>query len=523
MLAADKPVLILGAGINGAALARELVLNQVPVTIVDTADIASGASAYSSRLIHGGLRYLEYGEFDLVRESLEERNRLLTLAPQFVHPLRLFIPVTNRFGGWYTQLARFLGLPGGKTSSRSRGLFVVRAGLWMYDRYAKGDILPPQSLHSAGDSGVPRVTAPDVRWLAAYSDAQIPYVERFIVGLLRDADHIARQNRVAFHVYTYHEAVRFGEEVGIRPLASATREFVTTFTPAAIVNATGAWVDATLQRLKIPSDQLMGGTKGSHFVTFRRDLREALQGGGIYAEAKDGRPFFILPFCDGTLVGTTDLPFTGDPATAVASEAELAYLLASVERVFPQVRLQRDDIALHYSGVRPLPYVGKGTPAGITRRHLWQWHDDSKAPMVSLIGGKLTTCRAFAEQTVAELLPKLGAKVESTSRERRLEAPTDLRTMFPASPCVAQTSIPVEAVRFAIRLEWAKTLPDLVERRLMLIFEPQIHVETLHELATILADEGLISPTQIDNEVQRCRERLETHFGRRLMSVSHAA
>src|SRR5262245_507606 len=103
-----QPVLILGAGINGAALARELVLNGVPVWVVDTADIASGATAYSSRLIHGGLRYLEYGEFDLVRESLAERTRLLRLAPQYVRPLRLFIPIENRFGGLWKSARRFL-------------------------------------------------------------------------------------------------------------------------------------------------------------------------------------------------------------------------------------------------------------------------------------------------------------------------------------------------------------------------------------------------------------------------------
>src|SRR3954452_2281170 len=122
-----QPVLILGAGINGAALARELVLNGVPVWVVDQADIASGATAYSSRLIHGGLRYLEYGEFDLVRESLAERTRLLRLAPHLVHPLRLFIPVRNRFGGTWNFLKRFLGLSAGKPPASGRGRYLVQA------------------------------------------------------------------------------------------------------------------------------------------------------------------------------------------------------------------------------------------------------------------------------------------------------------------------------------------------------------------------------------------------------------
>src|SRR5437764_8062475 len=128
-----QPVLILGAGINGAAIARELVLNGVPVHVVDQADIASGTTAYSSRLIHGGLRYLEYGEFDLVRESLTERQRLLKLAPRFVSPLQLFIPVRNRFGGLVSSARRFLHLEGKSPTAKSRGLCLARMGLWLYD------------------------------------------------------------------------------------------------------------------------------------------------------------------------------------------------------------------------------------------------------------------------------------------------------------------------------------------------------------------------------------------------------
>src|SRR5690348_5559687 len=147
-----SPVLILGAGINGAALARELTLNGVGAIIVDSHDIASGATAAWSRLIHGGLRYLEYGEFDLVRESLEERTRWLKLAPQFVHPLRLFIPICNRRGGLLTAARRFLGLkPRRRTAARpkTRGLWAIRAGLWLYDVYAHDPTLPRRRLYKS--------------------------------------------------------------------------------------------------------------------------------------------------------------------------------------------------------------------------------------------------------------------------------------------------------------------------------------------------------------------------------------
>src|SRR5262249_50277920 len=145
--------------------------------------------------------------------------------------------------------------------------------------------------------------------------------------------------------------------------------------PSAIVNATGAWVDHTLRSLRVESRQLIGGTKGSHFVTAHAGLRAALAGRGIYAEASDGRPGFLLPLGDNSLIGTTDIPFSGDPATAVATEEELVYLLAAVNRVFPQLGLTRSDIDWHYCGVRPLPHVDAAMPAAVTRRH---WLEENK-------------------------------------------------------------------------------------------------------------------------------------------------
>src|SRR6188474_2156252 len=167
----ERPVLILGGGINGAAAARELVLNAIPVWLVDTADLAFGATAYSSRLIHGGLRYLEFAEFSLVRESLEERARLLRLAPHLVKPLRLFIPVRNTWGGLTQAAGKFLRLPLKAKKSVHRGLRVVQMGLWLYDRYARDGSFPPRSLHTPGESGVPRVGMEIARKLWAYSDA----------------------------------------------------------------------------------------------------------------------------------------------------------------------------------------------------------------------------------------------------------------------------------------------------------------------------------------------------------------
>ena len=183
-------MLILGAGINGAAIAREFLLNDVPVYLVDRADIASGATSYSSRLIHGGLRYLEHGEFSLVRESLAERTRLLHLAPDYVTPLRFYIPITARWSGWGQAASRFLGLPARSQRHVPRGLLLVGTGLRFYDLFARGTTLPGRSIHRAGDGHLPAVHA-RYRWLCSYSDAQMGFPERFVVALLDDARRIA--------------------------------------------------------------------------------------------------------------------------------------------------------------------------------------------------------------------------------------------------------------------------------------------------------------------------------------------
>src|SRR5262245_43816919 len=220
-------VLILGAGINGAALARELALNSVGIVVVDTRDIAAGATAYSSRLIHGGLRYLEYGDFALVRESLAERTRLLRLAPQFVRPLRLYIPIRNRFGGLMQASRRFLGLkdrPHESThsafriphSALSRGLWTVRFGLWLYDKYARDPTLPKHDSHRATDPDVVPVDRSKYRWVCSFSDAQIVFPERFTLALLNDARQIAAAQGSEFRVLTYHQATLVETSVQIR-------------------------------------------------------------------------------------------------------------------------------------------------------------------------------------------------------------------------------------------------------------------------------------------------------------------
>ncbi len=507
-----RPILILGGGINGAAAARELVLNGQDVWLVDTADLACGATAYSSRLIHGGLRYLEFAEFSLVKESLAERGRLLQLAPHLVKPLRLFIPVRNSWGGLTQAAGKFLGLPLKAKKSAHRGLRVVQVGLWLYDRYARSDDLPDRSLHQPGEPGVPRVNPELAHRLWAYSDAQITFPERLVIDFLADARRLATEQGLDFRVLTYTQAklAADGCTVELRAATDPSSEPQAFVEPTTIINATGAWVDLTLSKLPVPSRQLMGGTKGSHFLTFQPRLAELLQGQAIYTEASDGRPVFILPFLQGTLVGTTDIAFRGDPATAVATEEELDYLLAAVNDVLPDAALSRTDIAMHCCGVRPLPFVDATTPAAITRKHLLVWNDESRVPLVSLVGGKLTTCRSLAEETAAAVLERLGHAVDANSRDRPIP-----RT--PVDDCLFEEPTAWgSAAQWAINHEWVTLLEDLALRRLMWHFTPDLSRVRLSELADILIQQGRLGPSEKSQAIERCVHRLQTHFGIRL-------
>ena len=560
----SQPVLILGAGINGAALARELVLNGVGVVLVDAADVASGATSASSRLIHGGLRYLEHGEFDLVRESLAERTRLLRLAPQFVRPLRLLIPVRTRFTGVPAAAGKFLGWRPGRLSRQptTRGLWLVRMGLRLYDAYAKDPVLPRHRAHRTGQPGTVPVNRERYRWQCSYYDAQIIYPERFVLAMLEDARQLAQRQGTRFEIHTHHLAQWRGGTLDIVPVNSG--ESVTaTVTPAALVNATGAWVDLTLQTLAIPSKRLIGGTKGSHFLTSNERLRRSLGGNAVYAEADDGRPFFILPLGEQILIGTTDIPYSGRPSDAVATPEELEYLVRSVNELFEGLQLSVDDIDWHYSGVRPLPHVATNSPAAITRRHWLEEHRDGPVPSYSVIGGKLTTCRSLAEDAAGVILGRLGRPRVDNSRERPLPGAesypgsldelrrhqrgmaerlrlseaqievlwtlcgTRLESIIATWPDLHDgnldgTQMPKAFARWSIEQEWSPTLDDLVERRLMLLYQRRLTRRCLEQLAEMLVAAGRLESDNAPAAVEHTIERLARRFGKKVKGVVEA-
>lgn len=555
----ERPVLVLGAGIHGAAIARELLLNGLSVVLVDQYDIASGATSKSSRLIHGGLRYLEYGDVRLVRESLQERRRNLDLAPCFVTPLRLYIPVSTSLTGLLSSAVGFFG--GHRTAvgkwlargSRNRGFWPVRTGLKMYDWLARDDALPASSAVSLTAPGVPRVEASRYRALLAYSDAQMRYPERVVVSLLADAAEIARTSSLSFHLATYGTLKR--QSAGWE-LTSPLLKSPLWVDPCCIVNACGAGNDQAATALGMEQSPLMGGTKGSHLLTWHPELKAALQRAAVYAEAEDGRPVFTLPFGDGVLIGTTDEAFEGDPHEVVASEQEIAYLLRMVRQVFG-IELSRDDVVAHYSGVRPLPRVDVAFNAAISRDHHLELATVQGIPCITLVGGKLTTWRALAEEVTSHVLEKRGQSRVARTTERKLpgnnQVPTDPLVLQerwaewaleagtgidevarlwelmgtqaqsilqavaqePVQP-VADSPLTTRTVRELIRREYVTSLNDLVERRLLSVFQRDLSRQHLMDLADCLIATGRLDPAQREAAVDATAERLRRHYGRRI-------
>lgn len=569
LLMDERPVVVLGAGINGAALARELALSGVPVAVVDADDVACGATAWSTRLIHGGLRYLEYGEIGLVRESLAERDRLVRLAPHLVAPLSFYVPLRGRLGGLPAAVARLVGIEGLARRwrpTRGRGTWTVGTGLTLYDLLASDSHAPRHRTVRAGAAGLPRVDRRAFAWGCIYSDAQLLYPERFTVELLVDARRAAAETGAACDVFTHCRATFLPG--GVLRLMGAVDQDIIDLRPAALVNATGAWVDRALAAVfssgapDAGGRRLIGGTKGSHLLLRAPRLRAALAEHGVYAEAADGRPVFVLPFGpELVLVGTTDIPFAGDPATARADDAEIDYLLAAAAGLFPDVAPGRDALQQHYCGVRPLPAARKprGSPAAVTRRHMLVRHAEAPLPTWSIVGGKLTTCRSLAETAAKEVLAALGRPVLGSSRERplpgacvgesRLAALRETEALvrradgwgvdpaavaermvavFGARAAAAAAGIaarpggirgsllPRAAVEFCVREEWARTIGDVIERRLMLAFDTELGRDTLEDVATVLAELGLVSHADVGREAEACAGQLAARYGRRL-------
>ena len=406
------PVVVVGGGINGAGVARELALHGVDTLLVEQADFASGATGASSRMIHGGLRYLENGEFRLVREALRERNRLLRLAPHCVRPLPTVIPLFTRATGFVNAALRFVGASRKPTR---RGAWLVEAGLRMYESFAGREHgLPRHRLQPGEEARRDRpLLHPGVRAIATYFDAWNPLPERLCLEVLEDATRLHSGIR-ALNYCSLSGATPDGR-LDLRDMVTGERY---TVRPRVVINATGAWIDLTQRALGV-STTWIGGTKGSHLVVDHPELFAQLGGSEIFYENADGRICLMLPLNGRVLIGATDIR-VDDPGEGVCDAAEVAYLLEAVRQVFPTVVIEPRQILARFCGVRPLPSSRSTNPGRISRDHVIRTsRTGGKASIetLALVGGKWTTFRALAEQACDRVLAILGLARKADSRD----------------------------------------------------------------------------------------------------------
>ncbi|GAB4201653.1 MAG: glycerol-3-phosphate dehydrogenase/oxidase [Roseiflexaceae bacterium] len=545
----DVTVLIIGGGINGAGLFRELALQGVDVLLAEKSDFCAGASAASSHMIHGGLRYLENGEFRLVREALRERNLLLRNAAHYVHPLPTTIPIFSWTSGALLAAQKFLRLadrPG------SRGALLVKTGLTLYDLFTRSQRVMPAHRFTARTAALRRRPQlnPKIVCTATYYDAWISHPERLCLELILDAEAAAPQARALN--YLAAESLQ-GGAVRLRDrLSGETLEV----RPRVVVNATGAWIDQTNGALSRQTG-FIGGTKGSHLLIDSPELHQAIDGQMFFYENGDGRICIVFPYYDKVLLGSTDI-YVDDPEAVRCEDDEVAYMLDSLRQVFPGIQIAPEQIVFRYCGVRPLPRSDAATPGQVSRDYRCEvLPPDGKRTFAiySLIGGKWTTFRALSEHVGGQLLAALGLPPRRSTatlpiggsrgyphtpaeRQRWVAGlagetglpPTRVQTLLerygtyaasvarhqaagPDAPLHALPGYTRREIGFLAACEKVALLSDLVLRRTTIAMLGLLTPELLEELADAAGDALGWNDMQRREQIERTAELLERAHG----------
>ena len=397
----DIAVLIIGGGINGISVFRELALQGVDVLLAEKGDYCSGASAALSRMVHGGLRYLENGEFKLVRESLRERDRLLRNAPHYVAPLPTTVPIFDIFSGIANGAVRFLGLT--RRPSR-RGALVIKAGLTLYDVFTASRRLMPTHRFRGRNETLQTWPAinPATRSSATYYDAWVSRPERLGLEMLNDAMAASRAARALNYA-------RIGSDEDGLTLTDTVSGETLPLRPRLVINATGGWIDLTNKAIGAPAPRMMGGTKGSHLIVDNRELHDALGANMVYYENEDGRICILFPYLGKVLIGSTEIR-VDDPDTVRCEDDELQYILQSLAFVFPSIKIAKHEIVFRFSGVRPLPASKDSFTGRIPRDHFCEFVEPvgNLPATLCLIGGKWTTFRSFGALAADMALERSG-------------------------------------------------------------------------------------------------------------------
>jgi glycerol-3-phosphate dehydrogenase len=466
---------VIGGGVNGAGIARDAAGRGLSVILCEKDDLAQGTSSRSGKLVHGGLRYLEYYEFRLVREALIEREVLLNAAPHIIWPMRFVLP----------------------HSPEDRPAWMVRLGLFLYDHLGGRKTLPgTRALDlSRAPEGAP--IKPRFRKAFEYSDCWVDDARLVTLNAIGAAERGAEILTRTACVSARREGARWRVET------RNTRDGSRRATYArALVNAGGPWVNDIIGRVVgTNSRRNVRLVKGSHIIT-----RKFWDGPQAYlVQNHDKRVIFINPYeGDKALIGTTDIPYEGKPEAVEISEAEIAYLLAALDRYFINAP-GRADVLDSFSGVRPLYDDGAGNPSAVTRDYVFDLDSTGGAPILNVFGGKITTFRKLAEHALQKLRPTFpnmgpdwtaksslpGGEIENADFERFLDK---LRREYPWLPADlaehyarlygARMNLVIDGAtslaglgrrlgplfheaeaRYLIAKEWAETPEDILTRR----------------------------------------------------------
>ena len=516
-------LVVVGGGINGAAIARDAAQRGLSTALVERGDFAVGTSSWNSRLIHGGLRYLEHGEIPLVYESLHDRECLLRIAPHLVVPLAFVVPLYkhNHLPGW-----------------------MFRIGMIMYDVLSFNKSVPTH--RGLGRKQVAaELPGLDKRGLSGavhYYDGQVEFPERLVLETAISAQ------RWGADIANYVEATGIARDgsgvTGVNARDTITGEEFT-ISASTVVNAAGPWVD--LLGSELGQKRQIGGTTGTHMVVDRFDgAPEAC----IYFEARaDNRPILVIPWNGRYLIGTTDDHFDGDASTVRGKDDEIAYLLDETNQLIPEAGLTTDDVLLTYTGVRPLPYRPGVKAGNIPRSHLILVDEDVHG-LVTIVGGKLTPHLSLGQQTVDKVAEVLGRSLP-TSRTARSPLPGAYTTRWAAKALAAsklraklpwdelvndrlvnvygglvsgivdvyesdeayrevfgegRSAITAAEVVYAIRSEGALTLVDILHRRSMVGLEPAMGTDVERQVADLAASIAGWDAARVTSELAAHRE-----------------
>lgn len=483
----EYDLVVIGAGINGAAIAREAALQGTRTLLIDKGDFGGGTSSWSSRLMHGGLRYLEFMEFALVHESLRDREALFDIASHLVKPLPFVVPLYghNHKPGW-----------------------MMRVGMAMYDALSWNKSVPRHRRLNKKAMAV-ELGGLDTSSLAGglhYYDGQVEFAERLVVENVLDAARhgaTVRNHTQAIALTTQGSTVTGVELLDVTTGRSAAVR------ATVVVNAAGPWVDDVLVGSAPSISRLIGGTKGTHAVVGPFPGAPTC---AVYYEARsDNRAVLVIPWRGHFLIGTTDDRFDGDLDTVAATQDEIDYILAETNELIPGAGLTRESVVMTYAGVRPLPLQADGDTRAISRSHDIVDHDELEG-LISVVGGKLTPHLSLAEETLTMVYrkmkrPKPSFCARSTplpgagpDPARGLRAAADdlglsehlvdrlvavygsrvdeLLELTRSEPALAEVvgdgrgAFLAAEVMLAIREEYAVTLADILHRRIMIGIEP---------------------------------------------------